>query len=394
MSVKQTLLEGFEPLKDKISRAVFSEEQLEKLDLVSAQTVTRKTTSDFSLSKLKECLKDVSTHYAMATAAQKQTPRNFGMEANREYFETGFLEPFRVISSEEATQLAAKSQEWHTQDFENDSLLTREIIEVLKKYKLWNLNYSGLFQVARNSTIREVLGSQAIVQNLRSILGEDIVLWRSQFFEKKPGSPGTFWHQTGTFKETSKFEKLKAHENVPPHLIQATTWIALTDSTPENGCLRLLPRSFVTNWMEYLFNMVNSDPIEIAAILDSEKAELLLKTFYLTGGNFEKAQFVVELLFEIFPEYLQDYQVIDLEMKKGEAVIFSSLNYHASYPNTSEDKYRLALAGRYTTPDVKVYENQTTDFFASPEGNLEFPLDEIKCVLMHGEDRYRYNNYL
>jgi ectoine hydroxylase-related dioxygenase (phytanoyl-CoA dioxygenase family) len=71
----------------------------------------------------------------------------------------------------------------------------------------------------------------AIVDMVGQILGPDFALWNSSFFAK-PALTGrkTPWHQDGEYWP------------VRP-IATATVWIAVDDSTPENGCLQVIKGS-------------------------------------------------------------------------------------------------------------------------------------------------------
>jgi len=51
--------------------------------------------------------------------------------------------------------------------------------------------------LARHITHPEIIGKVA------SILGPDIMTWRTEFFPKQPGDEGTDWHQADTFANAS-----------------------------------------------------------------------------------------------------------------------------------------------------------------------------------------------
>jgi ectoine hydroxylase-related dioxygenase (phytanoyl-CoA dioxygenase family) len=70
-----------------------------------------------------------------------------------------------------------------------------------------------------------------ILDMVEQVLGEDIALWNSSFFAK-PARVGTKtpWHQDGEYWP------------IRP-LATCTVWIAIDASTPENGCLRVIPGS-------------------------------------------------------------------------------------------------------------------------------------------------------
>ena len=70
-----------------------------------------------------------------------------------------------------------------------------------------------------------------ILDMVEQIIGPDIILWNMSFFAK-PAKKGrkTPWHQDGEYWAISP-------------LATCTVWIAVDDSTVENGCLRVIPGS-------------------------------------------------------------------------------------------------------------------------------------------------------
>jgi len=70
-----------------------------------------------------------------------------------------------------------------------------------------------------------------ILDMVEQILGPDFALWNSSFFAK-PAYTGTTtpWHQDGEYWP------------IRP-LATCTVWLAIDDTTPENGCLRAIPGS-------------------------------------------------------------------------------------------------------------------------------------------------------
>ena len=70
-----------------------------------------------------------------------------------------------------------------------------------------------------------------LLDMVAQLIGEDIALWNSSFFAK-PARVGstTPWHQDGEYWPMRP-------------LATCTVWIAVDDSTVENGCLRVIPGS-------------------------------------------------------------------------------------------------------------------------------------------------------
>ncbi len=77
----------------------------------------------------------------------------------------------------------------------------------------------------------ELARDPTLVEMVSRLIGEDVILWGCQVF-CKPGGDGfeTPWHQDGHYWP------------IRP-LANCTVWVALDDSTPENGCLRVIPGS-------------------------------------------------------------------------------------------------------------------------------------------------------
>lgn len=311
----------------------------------------------------------------------------------KEFESKGILGPYTLISPSEAECLRKNAEKQHARDFDNTILFGNEKLrEVLKKHNMWNINYSGMYQALRYPEWSELLASKEITQRIASLIGNDIICWRSQFFEKKPGDIGTFWHQTGTFRETSEKAKLKPTKPMSDPLVQLTAWVALTDVTIKNGCMRILPSSYKDGRFERIaYNIKDkaSDYLLTLSLADIKKAIHALK---YSPGNFLKAQLVYELALKEVPNLFEGYETQDLQMKAGQFIIFTSLNIHGSYPNITSDLNRLAIAGRYTTNDVKVYDNFPVDTFAGPEGDIAFSTKPLACFQVMGQDKFGHNH--
>ncbi len=77
----------------------------------------------------------------------------------------------------------------------------------------------------------ELVRHPAILDAVAQVIGPDILVFHSTVWLKPAGSAGLVpWHQDGTYFG------LAPHEHV-------TAWVALTPSTPESGCVEVLPGS-------------------------------------------------------------------------------------------------------------------------------------------------------
>lgn len=212
--------------------------------------------------------------------------------------------------------------------------------------------------------LSDIVSHPAIVSRVQRVLGPDILCWRTEWFPKYPGSEATAWHQAESFVAFEGESKL-----VPtvPHdgSWEITVWFTFTEATRETACMKVIPKTHRTWFFDESRN-VPYDPTNTAG-------------FY--GYDFEQLK--------IDPDWEPDEsQALHFEMHAGEALMFTSRCLHASEPNTSKDKTRMALAIRYVPTDVKVYANQDDDFKHFGE---TFSLEKYAAVLVAGEDTFGHN---
>lgn len=215
-----------------------------------------------------------------------------------------------------------------------------------------------------------------IVDRVASVLGPDILCWRTEFFPKYPGDEGTDWHQADTFANASGKPQIlwpgETEDDFGAGTI--TVWTAFTESTRENGCLQIIPGSQnkmnydETKRMDYRESRINA-----------EQKDGIARGFF--GYDYRQLQ--------IDPDWTpNESDAFSLVMEKGQCVIFWSTLMHASLPNTSEGKnYRMGFASRYVPTKVRVYPD--TDSVQEYGGSI--PLENYGAVVARGEDRYGHN---
>lgn len=214
-----------------------------------------------------------------------------------------------------------------------------------------------------------------IVDRVASMLGPDVLCWRTEFFPKYPGDEGTDWHQADTF----------AHASGKPQLLwpgetadkfgagTITAWTAFTDSTRENGCLLLIPGSHKemhydeTKRMTYRPDQMNN-----------VEKDGTSRGFF--GYDYRELQKDPDWR----PNEADAFPVV---MERGQCVIFRSTLMHASLPNTSVRNYRMGFAARYVPTRVRVYPD--TEVVEEYGGVVR--LDNYGTVLVSGQDTYRHN---
>lgn len=192
--------------------------------------------------------------------------------------------------------------------------------------------------------IYDLCAQPAIVERLASLLGPDILLWRTQMFYKKPGDGETLWHQDYNFPGPFRVPSID-----PP--VTITAWIALDDATIENGCVELIAGSHTEGKLE--------------TIKDAG-------TDGIFGRNYRLARPIGG-----------DDVIVKMPIKAGQFFLFSNLTVHGSGPNNSEFT-RLGIGARYTSTDVHVYPGVSID-------GQGMSLENFGCLLVRGENRFDHN---
>ncbi|MEU1126572.1 chlorinating enzyme [Streptomyces sp. NPDC005899] len=218
--------------------------------------------------------------------------------------------------------------------------------------------------------------NRKIIDKVATLLGPDLLCWRTEFFPKYPGDEGTDWHQADTFANASGKPQLlwpgETDSNFGGGTL--TVWTAFTDSTEENGCLQIIPGTHTkmnydeTRTMDFDQSRINAE------IKDG-----VPRGFF----GYDYRQLQVDADWKPNEE-----DAVSLVMEKGQCVIFLSTLMHASLPNVSTGKgYRMGFASRYVPTSVRVYPD--TDQIEEYGGNIS--LDKWSAVLVSGEDTYGHN---
>lgn len=146
-----------------------------------------------------------------------------------------------------------------------------------------------------------------VLDAVEDILGPDIVCWASSIFPKQPHDPGFIsFHQDGTYWGLNSMDV-------------TTSWVALTESTPKNGCMRVVPGS-------------HKEPVH-------PHKETWAEDNLLSRGQ--------EIQVEVKEE-----GVTDLVLNPGEMSLHHVNIIHGSNANHSDGK-RIGFAPRYIRPCVE-----------------------------------------
>jgi len=177
--------------------------------------------------------------------------------------------------------------------------------------------------------VHDIVTDPAILDRVASLLGDDLILWATYFFNKEPGGAEIPWHQDFNYWPLEPVVNLSA-------------WIAIDPVTTENSCVRILPGSH----KKIVPHVPSRDGMAFG-----EEAD---------------------------PACIDDTRAVDMELAPGEFFLFNERLLHQSNPNRS-DRRRLGLTARFTVPFVRVEHDRA-------------PLFPGHCnVLVRGEDRMGFN---
>jgi hypothetical protein len=143
-----------------------------------------------------------------------------------------------------------------------------------------------------------------IVGPMASVMGDDLLMWRTNFFNKEPGGKEIPWHQDRNYWP------------LEPEIV-ISAWLAIDAATTENACVQILPGTH-----RKLVPHIPAGP----EMQFNEQADL---TGIDTSG------------------------MIDMELQPGEFFLFNERTLHHSHPNRS-NKRRMGLAIRVIIPQVRV----------------------------------------
>ncbi len=252
-----------------------------------------------------------------------------------------------------------------------DGMLSSDGSALEKMDRRLNSNYAYLF----SKEILDLAMSDDIVAKVESLLGDNITFVGSSGpLYKTPGSgtkQQTQWHSADARGFGGGTES---------NLDLVTVWVALSDSKLDNGCMKIMPKSFPLNIAkerliphELFRDQINYPGQNVEALLrnlmaldyqiDLPTVEKLIsrrlgfhdtnKLFYVDNSSgfkkYSPFQSSVDQTMCLGLEALVDLtrvRPIPMLAEKGQFYMFTSQNNHASYPNDS-DRWRKAIAFRF-----------------------------------------------
>lgn len=270
-------------------------------------------------------------------------------EEKQSFLDNGYFGPFKVFEQDEALDRWKKIRR---------SLIT-------EKSKVYNENAFHYDRHLDLDILSEHITNPRIVHKLESIMGKDILCWRTEVFSKSPGAKGTEWHQVEDFAYANNNSPQLVPTEKAAWGIVMTVWIAFSKTTKENGCMKFLPGSHTKMYFD-------------------EQKKFEKKLDYNSTGfyGYEFADLKVE------PDWKPDEsKAVYLEMEPGEAVMFTTKCVHGSAPNTTKNSTRYSTNIRYVPASTKIFSGMTEVW----DHGQHYELDNYSSVLVSGEDKYQHN---
>lgn len=273
-----------------------------------------------------------------------------------EFYNKGFIGPFTLYTEDEIKEIY---KEIRAQLFNRTYAAYETGIESAIA------NYDRHLDI---DLLSQHICRKEIVDRLEGILGENVLCWRTEFIPKRPGAEGTDWHQADTFSHASGKPQLvwPSEDNEGGGCINV--WTAFTEATEETGCMLFIPGTQNEAFYDESIGL-NYDP---------DKNHNVIKGNTPRGFNgYDYRELQVD------PNWTPDEsKAIPMVMKAGEFIIFRSKLLHASKPNTSKTKTRLAFVSRYVSGNVKVYPD--TNYVEEFGGS--YSLDKYGVVEVGGKN--------
>lgn len=267
----------------------------------------------------------------------------------KSFHDNGFLGPFEVYPREEALTRWKKAK----------------IEMALSKNRPHDSEVVNYDRHLDSAILSEHICRSEIVCRLAGLMGDDIQCWRTEMFPKYPGEAGTGYHQVQTYQVgQAKKAQLTFTDEGGDYMNELTVWTAFTDATIENGCMTFLPGSNKRWYYDETGDLEYSPDSERHNFFGYDYSELRLDR-------------------EWRPE---DEKIASMELRAGQAVIFTAMCVHGSHPNRS-NSMRMGFASRYIRPTVQVYK----DIDALEQYGGEVSLDYWGAVQVAGRDTTGYN---
>jgi len=213
------------------------------------------------------------------------------------YYKNGYLILDQILDTQTLSELKDSTNNLIEEFKVNKSSFIRD-----KNKKISNHGKMFLSNRCEDFPLMEKFTKGTFIKSIcKSILGDKVYLFNEQVVNKEPQTESKFaWHQDSGYV---------GHD----HKTYLSIWIALCDTTENNGALRILPT-----------NLEKKPKIE-EHVWTEKSSDLTMK--------------------------VQEEKSISCSIAEGGIILFSSRTPHASYPNKS-NKNRPAYLCQYSSEPI------------------------------------------
>lgn len=219
----------------------------------------------------------------------ERTPKKSAFSLSQEevhfFHKNGYIGPFAACSVDEMADIRA----------EIENILKTQGPNPKQKLQCRHLDQPVVYNLATRPEI---------VDRMKSLYGNDLILWATYFFNKEPGGSEIPWHQDLNYWPLEP-------------VVNISAWVAIDNVTPENSCVRIIPGSH----KKVLPHIKSTDGMAFQEMTD--------------------------------PNYFDASKAIEMPLKPGEFFLFNEKLLHQSNKNISNMR-RLGMSIRVTVPFVKI----------------------------------------
>jgi len=166
------------------------------------------------------------------------------------------------------------------------------------------------YLMTRDAFWVRLISDARLLDVAEQFVGPNIALFASHYIAKRPhDGQAVLWHQDGSYWPLEPMEVV-------------TLWLAIDESTPENGCMRVIPGSQNTR------------------LLSREELQKRDDVDNVLGTGMD-------------PALVDEEKAVDLVLQPGDVSIHHPSIIHGSNPNTS-DRWRRGLTIRYIPTSTRI----------------------------------------
>lgn len=194
--------------------------------------------------------------------------------------------------------------------------------------------------LAKDPFMHRLTGDDRLLDIVAPFIGQNIALFAAHYIAKAPhkGQP-VLWHQDGSYWPLEPMEVI-------------TIWLAATDSSVDNGCMRIIPGT-------------------------QNQKLLTLREMQKTDGQSDVLGYGID------PRTLDESKAVDIELQPGDVSIHHPNVIHGSNANNSP-RWRKGLTLRYIPTTTKIL-REHNPFLLRGEAVPEVNTYEPKPRYIEGE---------